>query len=103
MKLFKVSSKILTSDVDFTKLKPVQTSSVSKTEAWVRVEMLKSGIVNGVRFPEGVVIDVSQSDATDLEKQALAKIIEVIDSNEVSVSENQEVDVSSDDTEASNS
>jgi len=58
------------SDVDFTKLKPVQTSSVSKTEAWVRVEMLKSGIVNGVRFPEGVVIDVSQSDATDLEKQA---------------------------------
>ena len=70
------------SDVDFTKLKPVQTSSVSKTEAWVRVEMLKSGIVNGVRFPEGVVIDVSQSDATDLEKQALAKIIEVIDNNE---------------------
>ena len=25
--------------------------------------MLKTGIVNGVRFPEGVVIDVSKSDA----------------------------------------
>ncbi len=48
-------------------------------ESWVRVEMLKSGIVNGVRFPEGVVIDVSKKDANSLEKQNLAKIIETID------------------------
>ena len=31
-----------------------------------RVEMLKSGVVNG-RFPEGVVIDVNKSDADNLE------------------------------------
>ena len=30
-------------------------------EKWVRVEMLKSGVVNGVRFPEGVVIDVNEN------------------------------------------
>ena len=35
-------------------------------EIWVRVEMLKSGVVNGVRFPEGVVIDVNKNDADKL-------------------------------------
>ena len=68
-------------------MKQPKTDPVNNKETWVRVEMLKSGIVNGVRFPEGVVIDVNQSDAGNLEKQELAKIIEVIDSNEVSVSE----------------
>ena len=87
--LKKLNSKnedIKTQD-DFTKLKQPKTDPVNNKETWVRVEMLKSGIVNGVRFPEGVVIDVNQSDAGNLEKQELAKIIEVIDSNEVSVSE----------------
>ena len=46
------------------------------SESWVRVEMLKSGIVNGVRFPEGVVIDVSKVDAEKLEEEGLTKIVE---------------------------
>ena len=41
------------------------------TDEWVRVTMLKSGIVNGVRFPEGVVIDVSKTDAEKLESDGL--------------------------------
>ena len=48
----------------------------NEDEKWVRVEMLKSGVVNGVRFPEGVVIDVNKNDANKLEESRLAKIIE---------------------------
>ena len=48
----------------------------SEDEKWVRVEMLKSGVVNGVRFPEGVVIDVNKNDADKLEESKLAKIID---------------------------
>ncbi len=50
-----------------------------KTDNWVRVEMLKPGVVNGVRFPEGVVIDVSQKDADKLVKEELSKIIDLDD------------------------
>ena len=46
-----------------------------KNESWTRVEMLKSGIVNGVRFPEGVVIDVNSVDAEKLVNDGLSKII----------------------------
>ena len=54
------------------------TDSIDKNEdeEWVRVEMLKSGVVNGVRFPEGVVIDVNKNDADKLEEGKLAKIID---------------------------
>ena len=54
------------------------TNNIDKNEdeKWVRVEMLKSGVVNGVRFPEGVVIDVNKNDADKLEESKLAKIIE---------------------------
>ena len=48
----------------------------NKDESWVRVEMLKSGEVNGVRFPEGVIIDVNKNDADSLEESNLAKIID---------------------------
>ena len=51
-------------------------SSKDNDESWVRVEMLKSGVVNGVRFPEGVVIDVNKNDADNLVKDKLAKIID---------------------------
>ncbi len=47
----------------------------NEDEEWVRVEMLKSGVVNGVRFPEGVVIDVNKNDADKLEDSKLVKII----------------------------
>ena len=48
-----------------------------KEELWVRVEMLKSGVVNGVRFPEGVVIDVNKDDADKLVEDKLSKIINI--------------------------
>ena len=51
-------------------------------EKWVRVEMLKSGVVNGVRFPEGVVIDVNKNDADKLEVDKLAKIIDATETKE---------------------
>ncbi len=54
----------------------------NEDEKWVRVEMLKSGVVNGVRFPEGVVIDVNKNDADKLEESKLAKIIEVTETKE---------------------
>ena len=38
--------------------------------------MIKSGIVNGVRFPEGIVIDVSEKDANKLVEDELVKIVE---------------------------
>ena len=43
-------------------------------DKWTRVEMIKSGIVNGVRFPAGVVIDVNQIDADKLVKDGLSLI-----------------------------
>ena len=42
--------------------------NTEKSEKWVRVEMLKPGVVNGVRFPQGVVIDVSENDSEKLVK-----------------------------------
>ena len=54
----------------------------SESEKWVRVEMLKSGVVNGVRFPEGVIIDVNKNDADKLEESKLAKIIDVAEKKE---------------------
>ena len=57
-------------------------------EIWVRVEMLKSGVVNGVRFPEGVVIDVNKNDADKLVEEKLSKIIDI---SEKKVEENIEV------------
>ena len=60
------------------------TNNIDKNEdeKWVRVEMLKSGVVNGVRFPEGVVIDVNKNDADKLEESKLAKIIEATETKE---------------------
>ena len=60
------------------------TNNIDKNEdeKWVRVEMLKSGVVNGVRFPEGVVIDVNKNDADKLEESKLVKIIEATETNE---------------------
>ena len=55
------------------------TNEIEETEDWVRVEMLKSGVVNGVRFPQGVIIDVSKTDATKLVEDNLSRIIEIED------------------------
>ena len=55
------------------------TNKIEETEDWVRVEMLKSGVVNGVRFPQGVIIDVSKTDATKLVEDNFSRIIEIED------------------------
>ena len=60
---------------------------IKDKESWVRVEMLKSGIVNGVRFPEGVVIDVNKKDADNLENQKLVKVLDAESSEEVKETE----------------
>ena len=44
--------------------------------------MLKSGIVNGVRFPEGVVIDVSEKDADKFVEDELVKIVENVNNEQ---------------------
>ena len=68
------------------------TNNIDKNEdeKWVRVEMLKSGVVNGVRFPEGVVIDVNKNDADKLEESKLAKIIEATEVKEEEKAEAKE-------------
>ena len=61
-------------------------TDINDEEKWVRVEMLKSGVVNGVRFPEGVVIDVNKNDADKLEESKLAKVIEATEPKEEELS-----------------
>ena len=69
------------------------TNEIEETEDWVRVEMLKSGVVNGVRFPQGVIIDVSKTDATKLVEDNLSRIIEIEDNGNKEVPESKiEVD-----------
>ena len=43
--------------------------------AWVKVVMKESAEVNGVRFPEGIQIDVSQEDSKRLIKSGKAEVI----------------------------
>ncbi|PPR25819.1 MAG: hypothetical protein CFH34_01273, partial [Alphaproteobacteria bacterium MarineAlpha9_Bin4] len=74
------------------KLEEIKKPSQDKEETWVRVEMLKSGIVNGVRFPENVVIDVNKTDADKLEKEGLAKIVEVLDTKPTEEKESTETE-----------
>ena len=68
------------------------------SESWVRVEMLKSGVVNGVRFPEGVVIDVNNSDAEKLVSDGLSRIIKI--DNTSAPSEKKEEAITEQATEA---
>ena len=71
----------------------------NEDEKWVRVEMLKSGVVNGVRFPEGVVIDVNKNDADKLEENELAKIIDAPktkEEEEVEAKEKEKVEAKED-------
>ena len=67
----------------------INTNNSEEIENWVRVEMLKAGVVNGVRFPQGVIIDVSNADATKLVAQSLSKIIEVEDNSSKEKSSDQ--------------
>ena len=45
------------------------------TETWIRVIMKESTEVNGVRFPEGIQIDVTEDDSKKLIESGKAAII----------------------------
>ncbi len=47
----------------------------SDTETWIRVIMKESTEVNGVRFPEGIQIDVTEDDSKKLSESGKAAII----------------------------
>ena len=48
----------------------------SNSETWIRVIMKESTEVNGVRFPEGIQIDVTEEDSRKLIESGKATIIE---------------------------
>ena len=47
----------------------------SNSETWIRVIMKESTEVNGVRFPEGIQIDVTEDDSKKLIASGKAAII----------------------------
>ena len=47
----------------------------SNSETWIRVIMKESTEVNGVRFPEGIQIDVTEDDSKKLIESGKAEII----------------------------
>ena len=52
-----------------------QKNEDNKSETWVRVIMKESTEVNGVRFPEGIQIDVTEDDSKKLIETGKAAII----------------------------
>ena len=50
-------------------------SEKSNSETWIRVIMKESTEVNGVRFPEGIQIDVTENDSKKLIESGKAAII----------------------------
>ncbi len=57
----------------------VEDNDTNDKSDWVRVKMLETGVVRGVRFPEGIVIDVNPEDADRLIQ---SKKAEISDKNE---------------------
>ena len=52
-----------------------ETDEKTNSESWVRVIMKESTEVNGVRFPEGIQIDVTEDDSKKLIDSGKASII----------------------------
>ena len=52
-----------------------QKNEKSNSESWIRVIMKESTEVNGVRFPEGIQIDVTEEDSKKLIESGKAAII----------------------------
>ena len=53
----------------------IEKNEKSNSETWVRVIMKESTEVNGVRFPEGIQIDVTEDDSKKLIESGKAAII----------------------------
>ena len=52
-----------------------ETNEKSNSETWIRVIMKESTEVNGVRFPEGIQIDVTEEDSKKLIESGKAAVI----------------------------
>ena len=53
----------------------IEKNKKSNSETWIRVIMKESTEVNGVRFPEGIQIDVTEDDSKKLIESGKAAII----------------------------
>ena len=53
----------------------IEKNEKSNSETWIRVIMKESTEVNGVRFPEGIQIDVTENDSKKLIESGKAAII----------------------------
>ncbi len=55
--------------------KDIEKNEESDSETWIRVIMKENTEVNGVRFPEGIQIDVTEADAKKLIESGKATIV----------------------------
>ena len=53
----------------------IEQNETNNSETWIRVIMKESTEVNGVRFPEGIQIDVTENDSKKLIESGKAAII----------------------------
>ena len=73
-KIKKITEPSEDKKVEITK-NDVEENEKSNSETWIRVIMKESTEVNGVRFPEGIQIDVTEEDSKKLIESGKAAII----------------------------
>ena len=73
-KIKKITEPSEDKKVEITK-NDVEKNEKSNSETWIRVIMKESTEVNGVRFPEGIQIDVTEDDSKKLIESGKAAII----------------------------
>ena len=73
-KIKKITEPSVDKKVEITK-NDAEKNEKSNTETWIRVIMKESTEVNGVRFPEGIQIDVTEEDSKKLIESGKAAII----------------------------
>ena len=69
------SIKTLNEEKVFQAESDTEKNKKSNSETWIRVIMKESTEVNGVRFPEGIQIDVTEADSKKLIESGKAAII----------------------------
>ena len=73
-KIKKITEQSEDKKVEITK-NDAEKNEKSNSESWIRVIMKESTEVNGVRFPEGIQIDVTEEDSKKLIESGKAAII----------------------------
>ncbi len=61
--------KVVQAEID------TEENEINNSETWIRVIMKESSEINGVRFPEGIQIDVTEDDSKKLIESGKAAII----------------------------